>query len=104
MIDGGVTNLGAEHPRPKVTIFVNIYAVLMALVYWALGILLVILSLSQPVQLSTPAFLHLVRVGMIALCAVLGAAFVVMPFLPRRRWAWIYGIVLLAVGSTSICI
>ena len=39
--------------------------------------------------------------------AVLGLAFLVVYgvglFLPRRPWAWIYGIVLIGIGMTSCC-
>ena len=29
--------------------------------------------------------------------------FAAAPFLPRRRWSWIYGLVLIGLGATSCC-
>jgi hypothetical protein len=36
-------------------------------------------------------------------CAPLFLMYAGGPFLPRRRWAWIVGIVQIALGLTSIC-
>ncbi|MGB7159266.1 MAG: hypothetical protein WBD40_14450 [Tepidisphaeraceae bacterium] len=33
----------------------------------------------------------------------LAAVFGVAPFLPRRPWVWIYDLVLICLGLTSIC-
>ena len=50
------------------------------------------------------------RIGMLILGAVLAVLcfplaimFIAAPFLPRKKWAWVYGIVLIAIGLTSGC-
>ncbi len=50
------------------------------------------------------------RVGSLVGCILLGVMsfplamlFGFGPFLPRKNWAWIYGIVLIAIGLTSPC-
>lgn len=37
------------------------------------------------------------------LCLPLAIMFIAAPLLPRRKWAWIYGIVLIVIGLTSGC-
>lgn len=40
---------------------------------------------------------------LIAVCLVLGIAFLVSFFLPRKPWAWVYDLVLICIGFTSAC-
>ena len=40
---------------------------------------------------------------MAGLCFAFGVPFAIAPFLPRRSWVWIYDVVLICFGMTSIC-
>lgn len=89
---------------PKVWLFMRIYVVVMALLYWGFAVLFAVLFAREPSTEPIPTIVSVMRAGLLLLCVALGAAFLAMLFLPRRPWSWIYGIVLLALGSTSLCI
>ena len=58
-------------------------------------------------QIATPenpeAEIRLMSIAFIPLGLVLAAAFTVPFFVQRRRWVWIYDIVLIAIGLSSCC-
>jgi len=42
-------------------------------------------------------------IGIVVFSVPFTLAFAVAPFLPRRRWVWIYDIVVLCIGIASCC-
>jgi drug/metabolite transporter (DMT)-like permease len=97
---------GRQVARPGVIGWYYAYCGLMALLY--LGCILFgvagIAFRSEIADKETPPEVIVVLGVLLALLgAVLMAAFVVAPFLPRRPWVWIYHIVLIALGMTSAC-
>lgn len=44
---------------------------------------------------------HVIGVIMLVLAGIPFVLFAIAPFLPKRPWVWIYGIVLIAVGMIS---
>ncbi|MEZ6114942.1 MAG: hypothetical protein R3C99_28585 [Pirellulaceae bacterium] len=96
-------------PRPGVYIGFAIYCGMLALLYLAvaaLGVGLMVMSEqvaeSDP-ELDGPMPVILMGVVMTLVGLVFAAIFAAGPLLPRKRWVWIYGIVVIAIGLTSIC-
>lgn len=88
------------HQRPGVVVWMNVYAVFMALLYvlCSVGGVLLWLNLEamQGDEDFAPTAIVLMVVG-----PPLAIAFGIAPFLPRRKWAWIYDIVLIAIGLSG---
>ena len=96
-------------PAPGVVTWFRIYCGALALVYLALlvgGIAFLFFGAFAD-HLESEEMPRAFLVGYAAVLMVLGAvfaaAFAYGAFLPPRPWAWIYGIVLIAVGFTSAC-
>lgn len=92
--------------RPGAVTWFYVYCVFMALLY--LGCLFVGLFLAQldPAELDAGEEAEVIRIQAYAIMAVsvpLMVAFGIAPFLGRRRWLWIYGIVMIGLGMTSCC-
>ncbi len=95
---------GAQPPQPpQVWRYYLGYAISMAVLYLLVAVVGVVIASSgtfmapEPGQPPMPAGLFVV-VGV-----VLGIPFLAAPFLPKAPWAWIYHIVLISVGMTSVC-
>lgn len=93
-----------DPPRPAVWPWYAVYCVCMALLYLlccGLGVLFLVLD---PSDLDTSRVEALVTGFMLlVVCAPLMIAFAAGPLLPRRKWAWVAGLLLIAVGMTSCC-
>jgi cell division protein FtsW (lipid II flippase) len=99
-----------HHPQaaPKVLTWYRVYCVLMVLLYLlvaVLGIVFVVFSqqfaADDPELSSTDALImgwmfFAVGIGLVAPFAAALA-------LPRRRWVWIYHLVMICIGLTSAC-
>jgi hypothetical protein len=91
-------------PLPPALRWFRLYSLGLALVY--LGCVVASIAMA----LVDPAALDMSRPEQIVIATLLGALglvfmllFAVAPFLPRRRWVWVYDLVLIAVGMTSPC-
>ncbi len=104
---------GVETPRlpgpqttPAVVTWFRVYAVFMALMYLMviLGGFAFLAFGNTFADEETPAELLLIY-GMVFV--VMGVPllilYVVGTFMPAKRWAWIYGIILIGFGMTSCC-
>jgi len=96
-------------PKPAATTWYMVYCVLMALMYLLVaGAGAMILfgpaemqrSLTESQNSLEPMVLGAVYAG---LGLLFGCLYALGALAPRRPWAWIYGIVLIAFGMTSIC-
>lgn len=102
---------GAPPPSsgtPTIVMWFKIYAALMALVYlllMGLGIFMVVAGAAVAGMEEFQGGAEPVVVGVVY--AIMGLVFFVAYafglFLPRKPWGWIVGIVLIAIGMTSIC-
>jgi hypothetical protein len=81
--------------RPGVVTWFYVYAIAMATMYLAVGVLGVFLAATQTGEdWVVGAILAGVCVPLMAACAA-------PLFFPRRKWAWIYGLVLIAIGLSG---
>lgn len=102
----GVPQFPPGHKPPVWTWYV-IYCVVLALIYFLCivgGIAM--LAASQMGNLKEEEQVMLVIQGIVL--TIMGAVFCVLfgaaPFLPRSKFAWIYGFVTIGLGLTSCCI
>ena len=94
--------------RPAALKWFIAYSVFMAVVYALCigGGAVIILRPDLWSDTVQPEDLEAARVGGISLVLIsvpLMVAFAAAPLLPRKKWAWVYHIVLIAVGLTSVC-
>ena len=76
----------------------------MALLYLAcIGMGVVFLVVDPSAMDSDPVEAIITGVVLIVVSAPLMIAFAAAPFLPRRGWAWIAGMLLIGLGMTSCC-
>ena len=93
--------------RPPVWPWYVAYCVFMALVYLVVAIIgvgLVFIAFAEDAtdreELYTLVAMGVVYAGLGLLMSLL---YVAGPLLPRRKWAWVWGIVNIAIGLTSPC-
>jgi hypothetical protein len=91
---------------PGVVTWFRFYAAVMTFVYMMAivgGILLLVLGPGLADE-EDPAEIFLIQGTIfVALSVPLGGMFIIGAFMPVKRWAWIYGIVLIGLGMTSCC-
>ena len=89
--------------RPGVIAWFTAYCILMALLYGVFAVLGVVL-LFAPASTESDRIAAIIQgFVFIGLGVGLGGVFGVAPFLPRRPWVWIYDLVLICLGLTSVC-
>ena len=80
------------------------YCTVMAVVFLTLAVVGVVCLFVNPAELEMGrGEATLMSFTFIFLGLGLMVPYVAAPFLPRRRWAWILGIVLICLGMTSTC-
>jgi MFS family permease len=93
--------------RPGVLNWFTAYAILMALVYGAfavLGIVLLVMPATAAQMSQEDRIVAMIQgVVFLALGLVLGGVFAAALFLPRKPWVWVYDLVLICLGLTSVC-
>jgi hypothetical protein len=90
--------------RPPQYWLYQLYCGLMAALYLlaaALGVFLIYVSSEFEGQERIEAFIY--GVVFMMFCPIFAMAHAVGPFLPARRWAWIYAVVLIGLGLNSCC-
>lgn len=88
---------------PRVYKWFVAYCVCMALLYlFTAGMGIVFLFLEPDADMSE-AEAKFMGFMMIVLGLVFFAPFAAAPFLPRKSWVWILGLVLICLGLTSMC-
>jgi len=92
--------------RPGVMTWYAIYCAAMALLY-VLCIGIGVMFLAMPDELrdegDRPEVLYIQGVVFMAFGVALFLLYAVAPFLPRSKFAWIYGFVTIGIGLTSCC-
>jgi hypothetical protein len=95
---------GQEPRVPPVWPWFITYCVLMALMYLLLAAAGVFLLTAAPAGRNRdPVEMQIQGVIFTVMGLPLFAAFAAGPFLPKRPWVWIYNMVLICLGLTSMC-
>jgi len=103
-------SLPAMDPQPlsarasSTLLWYRVYCALMALMYLACiagGIAMLGLEPDELDMSATEA--RVMGIGLAAISLVLTAVYVLALVLPRKPWVWIYGLVMICIGLTSIC-
>lgn len=93
--------------KPKVVTWFTAYAVFMAAVYAVCGAVGVLSLVASEQQIRSweaePADVRLQGGFLLVLGFIFMPAFGAAPLLPRRKWVWVYDLVLVAIGLTSMC-
>lgn len=97
--------MNGDQPQPQVLLWFKVYCGVMAFIYFLFilfGLVFMILGPSDPeVTTAEAIFLGIIMSGV---GLVFGAAFAVPFFAPKKKWSWIYSIILIALGMTSCCV
>jgi hypothetical protein len=95
----------SQEPRvPGVWPWFIAYCVLMALMYAVLALAGVAILLGGPTQPNQDPLVALTQGAcFLVFCVPLTVIYAVAPFLPRRPGVWVYDLVLICLGLTSIC-
>jgi len=98
----------SPRPAPPVLTWYWVYCGAMALLYLACvagGVLMIVFrdSIAETEPRDSPTLWLVYGLALIALGVVLAATYLAAFFLPPRRWAWVYHLVLIAFGLTSCC-
>lgn len=84
--------------KPGVVTWFMVYSLLMALLYLIVLVAGVILLAN-----ARDDEMYIQGILLAAISLPLLAAFAAAPFLPRRPWVWIFDIVMICIGLTSVC-
>lgn len=101
----GVGGYEDDLQTPATIGYYNAYCVVMALIYLAclgLGIFLFWFAY-EIAEDEDPFALQIQGVALGFVGAGLFLVFAIAPFLPRRKWVWIYGFFPIVIGMTSAC-
>jgi hypothetical protein len=91
-----------EAPAPRVWTWYRVYAGLMALMYVAIAVGGGLAGALAPMDADDPPrWFFMLVFGCMG--GPLGAAYIAAFFLPRRPWVWVYHLVLISIGLTSVC-
>ncbi|HWL88822.1 MAG TPA: hypothetical protein VNO21_23625, partial [Polyangiaceae bacterium] len=84
-------------PQPRAWPWFLAYTVCMALLYVGVTALGVVAARGGAEYENAPTWVFLV------LGPLLAIPYGIAPFLPKKPWTWTYHLVLIAIGSTSVC-
>jgi hypothetical protein len=95
--------------KPGVITWYHVYCVAMALLYVlciGIGIVLLVFApdmAEEDPTIDDPIFFQIMGGMFIMISLALVVLFGIAPFLPRKKWVWIYGFVPICLGLTSAC-
>ena len=100
----GASLLNVYQPKPPVMTWFAAYCVLMALLYLFCFVMGIIFLTVQPAQRDmSPGETQAMGIVLVVMGLALAIPFAAGPFLPRKSWAWVFGLVLICLGLTSVC-
>lgn len=103
-------NHNANTPRPSVWFWYVIYCVFMFFTYFLFCIYLYFLITSEKEWVTSPfADTIITRMeaawsSLLGGSAALAIGYIIAPFLPRKPWVWVYGIVAICIGFSNCCL
>lgn len=75
----------------------------MALGYLTLAVMGIVLGFIEPDRQMSAAEAKVMGVVFLILGLALCVPYAIAPFLPRKSWVWVFGLVLICIGLTSLC-
>ena len=80
-----------------------VYCLLMALLYISMAVMGIVSMFTEPDQDMSPAEAKIMGTVFLILGLVFFVPYALAPFLPRKSWVWVLGLVLICLGLTSAC-
>jgi hypothetical protein len=79
------------------------YCMFMALLYLTTMVMGIVFMFIEPDREMSAAEARIMGVVFIILGLVFFVPYAIAPFLPRQSWVWVFGLVLICIGLTSLC-
>lgn len=79
------------------------YCIFMALLYMTMAVIGVVFMFIEPDADMSAAEAKIMGSVFIVLGLVFSVPYALAPFLPRKSWSWVFGLVLICIGLTSAC-
>ncbi len=90
-------------PTPSAYKWFVVYCILMALGYLTLAVMGIVFGFIEPDREMSAAEAKLMGVVFLILGLALCVPYAIAPFLPRKSGVWVFGLVLICIGLTSLC-
>jgi MFS family permease len=90
-------------PTPPVYKWFVVYCILMALGYLTLAVMGIVFGFIEPDREMSAAEAKLMGSVFLIMGLVFFVPYALVPFLPRKSWVWVFGLVLICIGLTSLC-
>jgi len=88
---------------PSVYKWFVVYCILMALLYMTTAVMGIVFIFTEPDPEMSAEEAKIMGSVFIILGLVLFVPYALAPFLPRKSWVWVFGLVLICIGLTSAC-
>ena len=96
-------NASLNAATPPVYKWFVVYCILMALLYLTTAVMGIVFMFTEPDRDMSAEEAKIMG----AVLLIMGLAFFVpyalAPFLPRKSWVWVFGLVLICIGLSSLC-
>lgn len=80
-----------------------LYCVLMALVYLLTAMMGIVFMVTEPDQEMSAEEATLMGAVILIVGLAFFVPYAIAPFLPRKSWVWVFGLVLICIGLSSAC-
>ena len=88
---------------PPVYKWFVVYCILMALLYMTTAIIGIVFMFIEPDREMSAAEAKIMGSVFLILGLALFVPYAIAPFLPRKSWVWVLGLVLICIGLSSAC-
>jgi hypothetical protein len=96
-------NASLTFATPPVYKWFVVYCVLMALLYLMLAVMGIVYMFIEPDKDMSAEEARLMSAVFLIMGLALFTPYALAPFLPRKSWVWVYGLVLICLGLSSAC-
>lgn len=88
---------------PSVYTWFVVYCILMALLYLTAAVMGIAFMFIEPDRDMSAAEAKVMGAVFLIVGLVFFVPYALAPFLPRKSWVWVFGLVLICIGLTSAC-
>ena len=96
-------NASLNPATPPVYRWFIVYCILMALLYLITAAMGIVFMFVEPDREMSAAEAKIMGGVFLILGLVFFVPYALAPFLPRKSWVWVFGLVLICIGLTSMC-